>query len=65
LQSIYNEGEAAGALGEAGDVGGAGLIDAQAFVKQQLHHGRGAKRLGAGGGDQGPGWSRSRPTVAV
>ena len=46
----------AGVLAEVGDVGGAGLIDAQGVVQQQPHHRR-AQRLsaGVGGGDQGPG----------
>ena len=47
-------------LAEAGDVSGAGLIDAQGVVQQQQpHHRRGAQRPGAGvsvgGGSQGPG----------
>ena len=50
---------AAGVLAQVGDVGGAGLIDAQGVLQQQPHRGRGAQRLGAGvgigGGDQGPG----------
>ena len=46
----------AGILARVGDVGGAGLIDAQGVV-QQPHYRRGAQRLGAGlgGGDQGAG----------
>ena len=35
---------------EVGDIGTAGLIDAQGIVQQQPHHGRGAQRLGAGVG---------------
>ena len=44
---------------KVGDVGGAGLIDAQGIVQQQPHHGRVAQRrgtgVGIGGGDQGAG----------
>ena len=35
----------AGILAEVGDVGGAGLIDAQGVVQQQPHHRRGAQHL--------------------
>ncbi len=36
-----------GVLAEVGDVGGAGLVDAQGVVQQKPHHGRSAERLGA------------------
>jgi hypothetical protein len=46
----------AAVLAKVGDAGGAGLVDAQGIVQQQPHHGRGAQRLGAGGGgDPGAG----------
>ena len=47
----------------AGDVSGAGLIDAQRVVQQPPHHRRGAQRMGAGtsvgGSSQGPPITRS------
>ena len=59
----------AGVLAEVGDVGSAGLIDAQSVVRQQPHHRRGAQRLdagvGIGGATRARAWSRSRPTAAV
>jgi hypothetical protein len=36
----------AAVLAEVGDVGGAGLIDAQGVVQQQSRHRHGAQRLG-------------------